>query len=96
MRRIDFGAFEPADRTPDAGFDGERRRRNEIGDLVSLATFLGPELQRPGGGERAAVAMKQWAESDAALLADAETIAHRGHHEDAAEILHHARDLATV
>ncbi len=96
MRRIDIGVFEPADRTPDAGSDGERRRGNEIGDLVSLATFLGPELQRPGGAERAAVAMKQWAESDAALLADAETIAHRGHHEDAAEILHQAHDLATV
>lgn len=96
MKRIDFGVFEPTDRTPDVGSDGERPRRNELGDLVSLATFLGPELQRPGGAERAAVAMKQWAESDAALLADAETIAHRGHHEDAAEILHQARDLATV
>jgi hypothetical protein len=40
--------------------------------------------------------MKQWAESDAALLEEAETIAHRGHHEDAAEILHQAHDLATV
>ena len=96
MRRIDFGVLEPADRTQDAGFDGERRRGNEIGDLVSLATFLGPELQRPGGAECAAVAMKQWAESDVALLAEAETIAHREHHEDAAEILHHAHDLATV
>jgi hypothetical protein len=40
--------------------------------------------------------MKQWAESDATLLAEAETIAHSEHHEDAAEILHHAHDLATV
>jgi hypothetical protein len=40
--------------------------------------------------------MKQWAESDAALLAEAETIAQRERHEDAAEILHHAHDLATV
>jgi hypothetical protein len=96
MRRLDLGVFEPADRSPDGSLDGERQRGNEIGDLVSLATFLGPELQRPGGAGRAAVAMKQWAESDAALLAEAETIAHRGHHEDAAEILHQAHDLATV
>jgi hypothetical protein len=96
MRRLDLGVFEPADRIPDGSLDRERQRGNEIGDLVSLATFLGPESHRPGGAERAAVAMKQWAESDAALLAEAETIAHSGHHEDAAEILHHAHDLATV
>ena len=96
MRRIDFGVFEPADRTPHGSLDGERRRGNDIGDLVSLATFLGPELHRPGGGQGAADVMKQWADGDAALLADAETIAHREHHEDAAEILHRAHDLATV
>jgi hypothetical protein len=95
MRRFDLGVFEPADRTPDGSLDGERRG-NEIGDLVSLATFLGPELQRPGGAEHAAVVMKQWAESDAGLLAEAETIAHSEHHEGAAEILHHAHDLATA
>jgi hypothetical protein len=97
MRRIDLGVFDPADRTPDGSLDGERRRRgNEIGDLVSLATFLGPELHRLGGGQRAASVMKQWADGDAALLAEAETIAHRDNHEDAAEILHHARELATL
>ena len=93
MRRFDLGVFEPADRTADGSFD-ERPRGNEIGDLVSLATFLGPELQRPDGAERAAVVIKQWAESDAALLAEAETIAHREHHEDAAQILHRAHHLA--
>jgi hypothetical protein len=87
MRRFDLGVFEPADLTPDGSL---------IGDLVSLATFLGPELHRPGGAHRTAAVMKQWAESDAALLAEAETIAHREHHEDAAEILHHAHNLATV
>jgi hypothetical protein len=96
MRRIDFGVFEPADRTPYGSLDGERRRGNEIGDLVSLATFLGPELHRPGGRQGAAGVMKQWADGDAALLAEAETIAHREHHEEAAEILHHAHDLATA
>jgi hypothetical protein len=96
MRRIDHGVFEPTDRTPDGSLDGERRRVNEIGDLVSLATFLGPESHRPDGAERAAVVMKQWADDDAALLAEAETIAHREHQEQAAEILHHAHDLATV
>jgi hypothetical protein len=96
MRRIDFGVFEPADRTPYGSLDGERRRGNEIGDLVSLATFLGPELHRPGGRQGAAGVMKQWADGDAALLAEAETIAHREHHEEAAEILHHAHNLATA
>jgi hypothetical protein len=96
MRRIDFGVFEPADRTPYGSLDGERRRGNEIGDLVSLATFLGPELHRPGGRQGAAGVMKQWADGDAAFLAEAETIAHREHHEEAAEILHHAHDLATA
>ena len=96
MRRFDLGVFEPADRTPDGSFDEARRRGNALGDLVSLATFLGPELHRSDGAQRAAVVMKQWADSDAALLAEAETIAHREHHEDAAEILHHAHDHATV
>jgi hypothetical protein len=96
MRRFDLGVFEPTDRTPYDSLDGERRRGNDLGDLVSLATFLGPELHRPGGGQRAAGVMKQWADGDAALLAEAETIAHREHHEEAAEILHHAHDLATV
>jgi hypothetical protein len=96
MRRFDLGVFKPADRTPYGSFDEARRRGNELGDLVSLATFLGPELHRSDGAQRAAVVMKQWADGDAALLAEAETIAHREHHEDAAEILHHAHDLATV
>jgi len=87
MRRIDLGVFEPADRIPDDSL---------IGDLVSLATFLGPESHRPDGVERAAVVMKQWADGNAALLAIAETVAHREQHEDAAEILHHAHDLAAV
>jgi hypothetical protein len=96
MRRIDLGVFEPADRTRDGGFDEEPRPADsEIGDLVSLATFLGPELHRPGGGQGAAGVMKQWADGDAALLAQAESIAHRERHEDAAEILHRAHDLAT-
>jgi hypothetical protein len=86
MKRIDLGVFEPADPTPEGSL---------IGDLVSLATFLGPELHRPGGGRSAADVMKQWADGDAGVLAEAETIAHREHHEDAAKILHRAHDLAT-
>ena len=87
MKRFDLGVFEPADLTPDGSL---------IGDLVSLATLLGPELHRPDSGERAAVEIEQWAESDPALLEEAETIAHREHHEDAAKILQRAHDLATV
>jgi hypothetical protein len=95
MRRIDFGVFEPADRTPDGGLGGDQPHAgNEIGDLISMAAFLGPELHRAGGAGRAAGAINQWADGDAALLAEAEAIAHREHHEDAAAILHRAHDLA--
>jgi hypothetical protein len=95
MRRIDLGVFEPADRTPDGGLGGDQPHAgNEIGDLISMAAFLGPELHRAGGAGRAAGATNQWADGDAALLAEAEAIAHREHHEDAAAILHRAHDLA--
>jgi hypothetical protein len=95
MRRFDLGVFEPADHTPDGRLDGEGTRgANEIGDLISMAAFLGPELHRPGGVRRAAGAIEQWADGDAVLLAEAEAIAHREHHEDAAAILHRAHDLA--
>jgi hypothetical protein len=53
MRRFDLGVFEPADRTSYDSLDGERRRGNDLGDLVSLATFLGPELQRPPAAQNA-------------------------------------------
>jgi hypothetical protein len=95
MRRIDLGVFESADGTLDGGLDGEGRRDgNEIGDLVSFAAFLGPELRRHGGAERAAGVIKHWADSDVALLDEAKVIAHREHHEEAAEILRRAHDLA--
>ena len=96
MRRIDLGVFEPADRTSYDNLDGEQRRGNEIGDLVSFAALLGPVLDRPGGADRAAGVIKQWADNDPALLAEAERSAHREDHEDAAAILHRAHDLATV
>ena len=97
MRRIDLGVFESADRTSDDGFHAERRPTgNEIGDLVSFAALLGPVLDRPGGADRAAGVIKQWADHDSALLAEAERSAHRDHHEDAAAILHLAHDLATA
>lgn len=97
MRRIDHGVFEPPDGTPDAGFDAvERRDGNDTSDLIAFAAFLGPELHRRGGGDRAADVIKLWADSDRALLAEAETVAVRGHHGEAAEILRRARMLATA
>jgi hypothetical protein len=97
MRRIDHGVFDSADGTPDAGLDAaERRDGNDTGDLVAFAAFLGPELHRRGGGDRAADAIKLWAESDRALLAEAETVALRRQHREAAEILRRARRLATA
>ena len=81
MRRIDLGVFEPVD---------------AIGDLVSFAALLGPVLDRPGGAERAAGVIKKWADDDTALLVAAEASARYGHHEDAADILRRARELATA
>jgi hypothetical protein len=47
MRRFDLGVFEPADRTPYDSLDGERRRGNDLGDLVSLATSSAPSYNAP-------------------------------------------------
>jgi hypothetical protein len=97
MRRIDHGVFESRDGSTDAGFDAAGRRGgSDTGDLIAFAAFLGPELHRQGGGDRAADVIKLWADGDRAVLAEAETDALRRHHKDAAEILRRARKLATA
>jgi len=53
---------------------------NEISDLGSFAAFLGPELHRDGGADRAADVIEMWADSVRALLVEAETVALRRHH----------------
>ena len=78
---------------------GQTSFRRAFCDALSGAsskTQFYSQLHRPDSGERAAVEIEQWAESDPALLEEAETIAHREHHEDAAKILQRAHDLATV
>lgn len=97
MRRIDHGVFESRDGSTDAGLDAAGfRGGSDAGDLVAFAAFLGPELHRRGGGDRAADVIRLWADSDRTLLAEAETDALRRHHKDAAEILRRARTFATV
>jgi hypothetical protein len=97
MRRIDLGVFESVDGSPDGALDGQGRPDgNEISDLVSFAAFLGPELHRHGGADRAASVIKVWADSDPARLGQAITVARRGHHEEAAVILRRARELLTA
>jgi hypothetical protein len=97
MRRIDLGVFESSGRTPGADPEGAGPRHGEAsGDLVAFAVFLGPELHRDGGADCAAGVIKHWADSDAALLAQAETVAYQQHHMQAAELLRRARQLATA
>ena len=97
MRRIDHGVFDASEGGPDAGLDAAQRGDgNHTGDLVAFAAFLGPELHRRGGGDRAADVIKFWADGDKSLLAEAESIALRRHHKEAAEILQRARKLATA
>jgi hypothetical protein len=74
----------------------DRVRVVAIRDLVSLGDFLGPEIHRIGGIDRAASAVREWVDDDVAMIAEAETIASNRHLDDSAEILHRAKLLATV
>jgi hypothetical protein len=74
----------------------DRVRVVAIRDLVSLGDFLGPEIHRVGGIDRAASAVREWVEDDVAMLEEAETIASNRHLEDSAEILHRAKRLAAL
>jgi hypothetical protein len=73
-----------------------RRYEDAVRDLVCLAGFLAPELHRSTGVDRAATVITKWAEGDATLLTEAETVARREHREEPAEILHRARDLGAA
>jgi hypothetical protein len=81
MRRIDHGVFESVDGTPYGGLEGERAPRSRrIDDLVGFIASPGLEVYGRGGADRAASVIKQWADSDAALLGEAATIARRDDH----------------
>jgi hypothetical protein len=65
-------------------------------DLVGIGDFLAPEMHREGGVDTAASAVREWAEDDVEMIAAAERIARRRHHEDSAAILHRAWALAAA
>jgi hypothetical protein len=67
-----------------------------VADLVGIGDFLAPEAHREGGVDAAASAVREWAEDDVEMIAAAERVARRRHHDDSAEILHRARLLAAA
>lgn len=82
--------FEQAEALEALVVTGEDRPHDEeVEDLVHLADFLAPELHRAVPTD-AAEAITEWAEGDADLLSEAETVAREEHHEESAELLHQA------
>jgi hypothetical protein len=94
--------------TDDAGFDRAeeleamvvedptRPHEEEVRDLVCLADFLVPEMHRDTGAEEAAEAVTDWADGDPAILAEAEDVARVEHHDESAELLHLAVEVASA
>ena len=76
--------------------DPTRPHEEEVRDLVCLADFLVPELHRDAGAEDAAEAVTEWADGDPSLLAEAEDIARVEHHDESAELLHLAVEVASA
>jgi len=76
--------------------DPGRPHGEEVRDLVSLADFLVPELHRDTGAEQAADAVTEWADGDPTLLAEAEDIARHEHHDESAQLLHLAVEVASA
>jgi hypothetical protein len=76
--------------------DTARRYEDEVRDLVRLADFLAPELHRETGPAEAAAAVTDWADGDAAILADAAVVARGEHQEDSARLLAQAARLVTA
>ena len=76
--------------------DPDRPHADEVRDLVCLADFLAPELHRDAGAEQAAEAVTEWADGDAGLLAEAEDVARDEHHDESAELLHIAAEVASA
>ena len=76
--------------------DPSRPHAEEVRDLVCLADFLAPELHRDAGAEQAAEAVTEWADGDAGLLAEAEDVARDEHHDESAELLHLASEVASA
>ncbi len=76
--------------------DPTRPHDEEVRDLVCLADFLVPELHRDTGAEEAAEAVTEWADGDPEILTEAEEVARHEHHDESAELLHLAVEVAAA
>jgi hypothetical protein len=96
-----------SDTSPPAGFvraeslesklsEGDPRHDVELRDLVGMGDFLAPETHRHGGVDKAASAVREWADDDVEMIAEAEAVARAEHHDATAELLHRARVLAAA
>jgi hypothetical protein len=74
----------------------DARHDIELRDLVGVTDFLAPEMRRHGGVDEAASAVREWADDDLEMIAEAEAVARAEHHDFSAEILHRARVLAAA
>jgi hypothetical protein len=72
------------------------RHDRDLRDLIRVGDFLAPETHRQGGVDAAASALREWADDDVEMLAEAEVVAREQHHDYSAEILHRARVLAAA
>jgi hypothetical protein len=87
-----FGEAEALEPNPPEG----DRHDIELRDLVGMGDFLAPETHRHGGVDEAASAVRDWADDDVEMIAEAEEVARAEHHDGSAEILHRARVLAAA
>jgi hypothetical protein len=76
--------------------DPTRPHEEEVRDLVCVADFLVPEMHRDTGAEQAAEAVTEWADGDPSLLSEAEYIARQEHHDESAQLLHLAVEVASA
>ena len=74
----------------------DARHDIELRDLVGVTDFLAPEMHRHGGVDEAASAVREWADDDVEMIAEAEELARAEQHDFSAEILHRARVLAAA
>jgi hypothetical protein len=99
MKRSDTphpAGFTQAEALEAALIEGATQHEHDLGDLIRVCDFLAPEMHRHGGVDEAASAIREWADDDVEMLAEAETEARKQHHDFSAEILHRARVLAAA
>jgi hypothetical protein len=91
-----LAGFTQAEALEAAMTKGSSQHEHDLRDLIRVGDFLAPEMHRQGGVDEAASAIREWADDDVEMLAEAETLARDQHHDYSAEILHRARVLAAA